>query len=499
MGNDSLADVQCAENFQVCRFLENGCPFEEQLCRTLLQLQHHILSSHSGSCENLQCYGCGMEVRDEDPKYYWRHMTVHLDEYRDVLPLGMMPAEPILSDLAFPVHCTFGCALRFNNGYHFFAHLLQDHWQEVMSSVSSCNELNWPCPTSNCSFLVSRLIDKSRVTDVGLAMSQMNDHLSLHCPSPPPDICCLCRNSLNHLEEHLKWQHLADHTNINLVWCEHCKLCLKRSKLSDHVRSQCKMNTSVKEKWILKERQLFIEEMENIKDRYESLQKIHMVVFKKDNASSSVEVSKIPNEIVIKPKKRRKGKRRKMNKQEKVQTESKVNLSRDRHFELMMCDILDEIIVNICDNSRVSSTFRDKKQDAWNSLTPTPKLDKPRPPARYGGVGEFLSKLKNGIFNFSANDYVDFNESKGSVYLHRNILSSVNGSHPRLETNTSVCPKEATEVESDTEVEPYNIELPTASENEPKNVSTPDKFVCTKCGTKFAKALILQLHMAVHK
>ena len=123
--SDSLADVQCAENFQVSRFLENGCPFEEQLCKTLLQLQNHMLSSHSGSCENMQCYGCGMEVRNEDPKYYWRHMTVHLDEYRDVLPLGMMPAEPILSDPTFPVRCTFGCALSFNYGYHFFAHLLQ--------------------------------------------------------------------------------------------------------------------------------------------------------------------------------------------------------------------------------------------------------------------------------------------------------------------------------------------------------------------------------------
>merc|ERR1712083_573301 len=107
-----------------------------------------------------------------------------------------------------------------------------------------------------------------------------------------------------------------------------------------------------------------------------------------------------------------KRKTRKMNKQEKLHTESEVNSSREIHFELMMLDILDEIIVNISDKPRVSSTFHDKIQAAWNSLTPTPKLEKPRPPARYGGVGEFLSQLKNGVFSFSANDYCDFDESK---------------------------------------------------------------------------------------
>merc|ERR1711915_483690 len=123
---------------------------------------------------------------------------------------------------------------------------------------------------------------------------------------------------------------------------EHCKLYFKRSKLSDHVRSQCKMNTSVKEKWILKERQLVFEEIENMKDRYESLHKIHLVVFKNDNIATNDEVCNLYNESVIKPKKHKKEKLKKMNKQKKVPTGSEVNSSCEIHFELMMLDILDE-------------------------------------------------------------------------------------------------------------------------------------------------------------
>lgn len=243
--------------------------------------------------------------------------------------------------------------------------------------------------------------------------------------------------------------------------------------------------------------------------------------------------------------KRKKEKPRKMKKNEMNNAESdveqdSVEIKISNKSNEMCGYILWEIIETVCQERDIEDcdVSEDevefvkvmKRQSAWDLLTPTPKLAKPRPPARYDGMGSFIKQFKQviGETNNSIiydNYEVDTTDNKSSLKETNNSeLTQVprpafiigpssdkpldSSGHLQQEQEQVHLSLSATSSKpehyldsvrhADHSVSP-SVDKPVyAHQPEGQAVSKP-KYTCNKCGTQFSKQLVLQFHMAVHK
>ena len=123
--NDPLADVKCGDSFHAFSSFDPSHSFEQQLGVTLLKLQSHIMDKHLSVQNSKQCYGCEQELVEAEPRHYWQHLATHLEEYKQLLPPGVMPGTPLSYSQYLQLPCNMGCLLSFNTSYDFICHLIQ--------------------------------------------------------------------------------------------------------------------------------------------------------------------------------------------------------------------------------------------------------------------------------------------------------------------------------------------------------------------------------------
>ena len=149
-----------------------------------------------------------------------------------------------------------------------------------MSFVSTSQSIRWTCPArGSCGFSINIPVLSGALVEVGKALTLLCSHLiQYHCPDQPAASCPRCHHSLQHLPDHAAWQHIADHASIDLVWCGHCRLFCRRGEVAQHCTQWCRAGVREKEEWSKLEKEMIEEEVENIKDRKESLKKINKVL-----------------------------------------------------------------------------------------------------------------------------------------------------------------------------------------------------------------------------
>ena len=170
-------------------------------------------------------------------------------------------------------------------------------------------------------------------------------------------------------------------------------------------------------------------------------------------------------------------------------------------------DVSEDEIEFVMEMSRVSK----KRPSAWDLLTPTPKLDQPRPPARYGGMGQFLSQLLSvGVTSDEHDDMDKCRQASKETWHESDQLkrTSVENSISPEPNFGNLRTSEVTTGDTTCE-EPakHFLRLPKTgaadSCDQPVQPQRPAvatrKYTCRICGTKFSKEMVLQFHMAVHK
>jgi len=277
--NDPLADVKCERNFCTYVQFNPNQNFDDQLGTTLLKLQRHINDWHLGSQMIDRCTFCGLELVVAEPRQYWQHIATHLQEYKELLPPGLIPGAPLNSSSHFHIPCNMGCVLRFSSSHDFICHLVQDHWKAILSSVSSFRGIHWPCPlTATCSFIINKPVFNDALIEVGQALTSLYDHLiQSHYSEKPAHSCPRCQLSLQHMPDHAAWRHMANHASMDLVWCSFCNFYVRRGDVNQHWSKWCKVGDRNREEWTKLDMKRRIEEIENIKDRELGLKKMSNV------------------------------------------------------------------------------------------------------------------------------------------------------------------------------------------------------------------------------
>ena len=132
-----------------------------------------------------------------------------------------------------------------------------------------------------------------------------------------------------------------------------------------------------------------------------------------------------------------------------------------------------------------------KRQSAWDSLTPTPQLSTPRPPACYGGMGEFMKHFRQVLVentNDSSNIGFSLNHS---TYKENEQRPAFTIGHTHEES--------AHELGHADQDQSKSYDEPVAADQSKGSTVSKPKYTCIECGTQFSKELVLKFHMAVHK
>eukprot|EP00092_Neocalanus_flemingeri_P040202 GFUD01043789.1.p1 GENE.GFUD01043789.1~~GFUD01043789.1.p1 ORF type:complete len:487 (+),score=128.43 GFUD01043789.1:1284-2744(+) len=485
-----------------------------------------------------------------------------------------------------------GCALSFKSSHDFITHVIQEHWQAVMTSVSSSQSIHWTCPANgSCGFSISKPVLKEILVGVGEALTLLSSHIrQYHCEEMPADQCPTCLVPLQYLPDHLAWQHIAEHASIDLVWCGPCGRYCSRGEVSEHYNRWCKVGDLNRAEFTKLEQERRVEETENIRDRKECMKKVNKVAEESANEWMQDELKeKVINHIEMKDahehlekmianyeirrsdvgtittlmkiteqqqtralKKLPSGKKKKRVERalasfKKAASESLANLqlSKDatilkngfaveslknegktkgnqkkinrKNRRKLIAEKANVIALDICDKPEpeISSTeicssllceiyhnavslgrspedyddisddeiefvkniscVTKKRPSAWDMLSPTPKLDKPRPPARYCGVGEFLSQLMSGM----SGKHRDMELPTSEVTIGKTLCEEPDEEFSRFSKTVPDVP--------DLEHQPHRSTVPRP------------KYTCLICGTQFSKEHVLHFHMTVHR